>query len=219
MYFSVVKISLVYLILICPFSLFSQSWEFMPVYGAFYPGVSHYFSFRDTLGNCAHIFFQSDNGRVEKCNPCEDSCTFRFVPRWAGGAYIQAFQICKGDTSLVAEKNVVVNIWPEHKAQFGHLKQGTISKASFLAHRGVNIPIAAFDMSGNIPVRSFRIQLVRYGELMLELHNNGGVFEERNRAALQAVQKGDEVYFTEIKAVMPGELREKEMNDIYLRIE
>jgi len=182
-----------------------------------YPWISNYLRVVIKNENCENILIKTDNGTIKKPDSLE--CDFEFFPKNVGHATLSVCVIENSDTIKIGERKYRIKKWPEHKPYIGRISsEGKMPKAEFWAHGGVNVPIQYFDMTGLIPVVSYKITVARNGERVYDLANFGGRFEEDNYEILKDIRVGDKVFISEIMVKVPGESINTKLKDLRIEI-
>ncbi|MBR9921687.1 MAG: hypothetical protein GYB31_12685 [Bacteroidetes bacterium] len=84
-------------------------------------------------------------------------------------------------------------------------ESGDISIPLFRAYGGVYVPISFGDMSGGHTVLSFVFKWIRKGELLEEVVNINGIFNDEIRSLFPGFRSGDQILIDDIRVIMPGE--------------
>ena len=184
-----------------------------------YPAIGNCLNIVIENESCEVIIVKTDNGKISKIEDNENSCLYNFIPKSVGIATLEIYKILDSDTLKIGERNYRIKNWPAHRAKIGTSESGKMSKARFLAHGGIIVPLNFNDTSGQITVNSFRIEVVRDEEMVLNLANKGGKFEPKNQDELKNIKEGDLIFIKEIMVTMPGESNETKLNEIKIEIE
>jgi hypothetical protein len=150
---------------------------------------------------CDQVAVVTNNGTMKY----EGDCHYVFIPHRVGEASIVIFKINGKDTVQLAEQKYWIKSWPVPEAVIGDKKSGTMGLGQFKAQNGIIAPIGIFDINGTFAVQSFRMQIVRNGEVVASVLNDGSRFEEKARAQMDKIQVNDQVIFDQIKVRMPGQ--------------
>lgn len=108
--------------------------------------------------------------------------------------------------------------WPTSKARIERINSGKIGLGEFRAQRGISVPVENFDIDANYKVISYRLQIVREKELIREVVNMGGRFEEKAKKIILKAKSGDRIIVDEIKIVTPGSKVTIELDDIDIMV-
>ena|SRR5687768_8243793 len=165
---------------------------------------------------CKHLYVGTDNGSIKLR---DTNCRYSYIPKKVGESFLFVYNTAHNDTVLIEKRRIVVRRWPDQPAEFALKTSGTISLGEFFAQPGVNARISGFDMSGNHEIRSYKIKVIRNGEVILELTNTGGRFEPGNSIKLEIVKRSDDILFENIMAMLPGEDTPRKLNDIKIKIQ
>lgn len=150
--------------------------------------------------------FKCDN-TVIKCHKGSVSmvgdCKYIYRCKTVGIDTVEVF-IRKGyKKHRIGQQVFEVKQRPSPQANVGGLKGGTVAKSALKAQQGVG---ASFYIAGNhwenCTVESFSFIILRSGKLVSSTRNDGNLFNEETRAALQQVQSGDKVLVTDIKGCL-----------------
>ena len=163
---------------------------------------------------CDQIAVVTNNGTMKY----EGDCHYVFIPHRVGEASIVIFKINGKDSVQLAERRYRIKPWPVPEAVIGGKKSGTMNSGQFKAQDGINVPLSGFDISGKHAVQSFRMQIVKKGEVVASVVNNGARFEEKTRAQIDKIQVNDQVIFDQIKVKMPGQEGAITVNSIVIEI-
>lgn len=163
---------------------------------------------------CDQIAVVTNNGTMKY----EGDCHYVFIPQKVGIASIVILKINGKDSVQLAEQKYLIKSWPVPEAVIGDKKSGTMGSGQFKAQDGILAPIGIFDINGTFAVQSFRMQIVRNGEVVASVLNNGSRFEEKTRAQMDKIQVNDKVIFDQIKVRMPGQEGAITVNTIVIEI-
>ncbi len=159
---------------------------------------------------CSEIFVSTNNGEMQS----KENCEYVFFPRKVGIASIFIHKIEKGDTIEIEERKYRVKRWPRSKARIGRINSGKIGLAEFKIQRGIIVPVENFDIDANYKVISYRLQIVRGQDLIGEVFNTGGKFEEKARGLILKAESGDRIIVDEIMILTPGSKMKIELDEI-----
>ncbi|MFK7771774.1 MAG: GldM family protein [Saprospiraceae bacterium] len=159
---------------------------------------------------CEEIFVSTDNGEVKS----KRNCQYIFHPHEVGVASIFIHMIEKGDTIQIKERKYRVKRWPKPVASLSGNKSGKLGIGEFKAQLGISARIENFDIDARCKVISFELQIIRGKNLIREVINNGGRFEEKTKKIIFKVEKGDRIILDKIMVLMPGSKDKIELDDI-----
>ncbi len=180
-----------------------------------YPGLDNRLTVIAEGVDCRNMYVTVDNGLVSKG---DSSCQFLYNVQLAGVAHLSVYTISGGDTSFIASRKIVIRRWPEQFAFYGDKQRGAMSLGEFLAHGRVSSPINAFDISGNNPIESYEILLIRGNSLLFKELNRGGQITDQNLKRLVEIKDGDLIRFKNIYARIVGDPDPRKLNDIEIEI-
>ena len=179
-----------------------------------YPGLENPLSIVAEGIPCDQVAVVTNNGTMKY----EGDCHYVFIPHRVGEASIVIFKINGKDSVQLSERRYRIKPWPVPEAVIGGKKSGTMNSGQFKAQDGINVPLSGFDISGKHAVQSFRMQIVKKGEVVASVVNNGARFEEKTRAQIDKIQVNDQVIFDQIKVKMPGQEGAITVNSIVIEI-
>lgn len=159
---------------------------------------------------CDEIFVSTNNGEMKS----KGSCQYIFHPREVGVASIFIHRVEQGDTIQIKERKYRVKRWPKPEARLGRKNSGRLKLGELKTQMGIIVPIENFDIDAHCKVISFQLQIIRGKDLIAEVANFGGKFEEKNKNLLLKVEKGDRIIVDEIIVLMPGSKDKIELEDI-----
>lgn len=163
---------------------------------------------------CDQIAVTTNNGKMVRQN----GCLYIFTPMQVGIASLLIYKVSGKDSVLLGERKYRIKSLPIPEAEIGGKKSGTMGNGEFKAQSGIIVPINFNDIDGRYSIESFRMQIIRKGEVIASLVNNTGVFQEKTRTAIDEVRPGDKVFFDQIQIRMPGEEGSIKLNTIAIDI-
>lgn len=179
-----------------------------------YAGVATYLTVIVENIPCEELFITSDNGIIRGA-----SCEFNFTPGKPGTATLFIKRIIKSDTILLNKKIYRIRPFPKPTAQIGNQKSGKIKAAVLQANQGLIAMHSILDIDMSIPVTKYVMKIIRKGEVLCNISNEGARFNEDIQRELTKIKSGDKVYFEDIYAALPGIDSEEKLNVIVLEIE
>ncbi len=182
-----------------------------------YPQMSNPLKVLVEKEDCETITVKTDNGKITKLVG-KERCQYDYVPNHIGQATLVICKVKNKDTIKIGEQKYRIKPWPKQEAYIGLKKSGSITRGEFLAIGGITVPIAGFDLTGELTVNSYKITVVRNGNPIFQLQNMGNIFQEVNWKKLEGIKSGDRIIISDIKLRMPGEALETTLEDIVVDI-
>jgi hypothetical protein len=183
-----------------------------------YVAIDNHIRFEPKNCTCADITVASDYGQVGPVYNYNDKCIFRYEPPNIGPGFVRMRFTVKGQVSDTVF-TLLARPWRRHMAIIGNGQKVLMSKGEFLAHLGIQVPIAMGEIDGDIPILSYNVDIFYAAvERIDRFENRGGRFEKPVRERFDQLKSGDRVYFSGITVKMPGESNVTILNDISITI-
>lgn len=180
-----------------------------------FPGVDNPLIIAATNVPCTALLAKTDNGTISH----DQGCRFVFKPKQVGTASIAIYKISKTDTTLIEKKQYRIKNWPREIARLGGKYFGVMPRALFVSQLGVTTEVENLQMDSWLPLTSFRMRIMRNHEAIVDIRNSGNLFGEQTRSEMKKARAGDEIFITEIRQKVPGEIIDALLNDIVIKIE
>jgi hypothetical protein len=146
--------------------------------------------------SCSDMIVKCHQGKISYI----EQCKYLYRCKNVGLDTIEVF-IQKGkEIKRIGQQIFVVKERPHPEATVAGLKGGKIVKGFLKAQQGVG---GEFFVGGNhwerCPVESFHFIVLRNNKVVLDLYNTSALFTTDVKAAMDIVEQGDKILFTNIK--------------------
>ena len=155
---------------------------------------------------CENLTVMVDQGQITYQGPCQ----FAFMGTKVGTAIIQIFN---GEERL-SQKIIRVRRWPDPEVRLGGKSHGPLGLAELKAQVGLIAWINNMDIDARAQVIDYQVSIIRNREAVFVQKNTGGRFSSAVKRGLQLLKRGDQLVFTKIRVMMPGESVSRELGSL-----
>lgn len=141
---------------------------------------------------CNVLRFDVDNGKINKS---EDDCEYIIQPEQTGGVTIRVF----AGREEIGSGYFRVRDVPSPDAEIGGRSNGDMRKSSLQAQIGITGTLKNFDYDVRFVITHFTLIVLRNGQVVNCITNEGPYFNEEIRAIFHKLNIGDKVIFSNIR--------------------
>lgn len=125
---------------------------------------------------------------------------FSITPSRRGNILLKVYRKLKQDSTLIWEGTFSVRCLPPPTAIIGKSENKEMSKNTFLAQKGISVPLINYGISISFPIESYTLIITRKDKLVLLENFEGNQFKPEMIKKLKTVLEGNErLFFTNIK--------------------
>lgn len=169
----------------------------------FYLGVDNPVSISVSGVPAEKITARISNGTIRK-----SGSSFVVIPGQVGTATISVSAEIDGNVRPMGTMDFRVKTIPDPVAKVGGRKGGAIDKNTLAAQQVVMADLEGFDFDANFRVVSFTVSAT-IRNFLQEAASTTNKITDQQKTILKSINKGDKIYFQDIKAVGPdGKTRE-----------